>query len=234
MLPPPPVDPSQSLLPGTLVVLPGDIDGHLLFAALSGAGVALRHVATGAELVGAFDLPDDFAEIGFWAEGDGAPRWADGAAVSAEYWVRGVRCRLDTRISGRTSPQRLRLDRPAAVRVHDRRALPRTPVGGAYALSGAGLPRGAQAGLLDLSNGGACARWPGLPPAAGEALAGWLHLPDQDPMPLRFEVRHISAAGIAGVSQVGLRFVELASADRVRLTRHLLGLSGEPTPPIVA
>jgi hypothetical protein len=234
MLPPPPVDAGQSLLPGTLVVLPADIDGHLLFAALSGAGVALRHLGSGESLVGAFDLADDFAEIGFWAEGDAAPRWADGAAVAAEYWVQGVRCRLDTRISGRTSAQRLRLDRPAAVRVHDRRALPRTPVGGAYAISGGGMGPGQTAGLLDLSNGGACARWPGLPPAAGEALAGWLHLPDQDPVPVRFEVRHISPAGLSGVSQVGLRFTELAPADRVRLTRHLLELRGEATPPIVA
>lgn len=207
---------------------PGEIDAHLMLAALDAVPVVLlmgQH-----RLSGRFDLADGFGEISF-IDQRASPRVIAAASkdVSVEYYLDGSRRHaFSTRVVGRSGRDRLRLARPRRIERSERRIVPRVKLaadsGCSFAFNQPADARPAE--VADLSNAGArllVARSVGLS-RGGQTVSGWLRLGhDSEPIPIGLEVRHVAPFDAVRVS-VGVRFVALRYADRVRLTEHIVAL----------
>jgi len=206
---------------------PTVIDAHLMYAALDGVAVVLD--GGGVQARGRFDLADGFAEIGFIDQSaDRAARGPLRGEVSAEYFFEGTALhRFSTRIVGRTAGDRYRLARPRRIAKSERRSVPRfRMVGRVDYTFDFGPDSGAPpAELADLSNQGArllVSRSAGLE-RGGQQVSGWLRLDKDAAIPVVLEVRHVAPYDVGRVS-VGVRFAEIRPVDRIRLTRHIVGM----------
>lgn len=220
----------EATIPAGALRTPGEIDAHLMLAALDAVPVVL--CAGQQRLSGRFDLADGFGEISFIDQRP-APRATAVAHkdITVEYYLDGS-CRhaFSTRVIGRSGRDRLRLARPRRIERSERRIVPRFRIaedsGCCFTFT---EPAGARpAEVADLSNAGALLRVPrsvGLT-TGGQTASGWMRLGhDSEPMPVTVEVRHVSPFDAGRVS-VGVRFVGIRFADQVRITKHIVALPG--------
>ena len=209
---------------------PGEIDAHLMLAALDAVPVVLlmgQH-----RLSGRFDLADGFGEISF-IEQCASPLGIAAAHqdVSLEYFLDGARRHaFSTRVVGRSGRDRIRLARPRRIERSERRIVPRVRLAAdsGYCFTFDQPVDAPPAEVADLSNAGArllVSRSVELS-HGGQRVSGWLRLGHEiSPMPATLEVRHVAPFD-AGRVAVGVRFVALRYADRVRLTEHIVALPG--------
>ncbi len=193
--------------------LPSEIDAHLMVAAIEGVCTVLVREAV--RVRGHFELPDDFAEVGYVADvgRDQLRRWAPGDRVTAQYHLGAQPFQFVTRIKARSAEGRLRLDRPRSVSSAERRIVPRVTVDADQHL----ILRTAEQLLkvVDLSNQGARVRWPGAAPAVGHRVAAGLEGALDSPIAVDLEVRRVQDGW------VGLAFRDMRTADCWRLSQAL-------------
>ncbi len=215
--------------PGGLseIVGPNVIDAHLMYAALDGVAVVLDCGPIRAQ--GRLDMADGFGEIAFIDQStDLASRGPMRGDVALQYYLGDtVLHRFTSRILGQSSVDRYRLARPLRISKSERRSVPRFRLAGHvhYTFDLDPPFRGPPAEIADLSNQGArllVARSAGLE-RGGQRASGWVRVDGEAAIPVEIEVRHVAPYDVGRVS-VGVRFTEIRQVDRIRLTRHIIGL----------
>lgn len=218
----------QATTPTNALRMPAEIDAHLMFVALDGVSVVLQ--AGSARIPGRFDLADGFGEISFIDQRASATSGVlSPCEVTVEYYVGSSTLhRFSTRMIARSGQDRVRLVRPRCISRMERRIVPRVhlPASSGHSVTFS-EPEGTHPSeVVDLSNTGAqlvVTRSVGLR-REGQTAAGWLRLGAQsEPIPVTVEVRHVAPLDEGRVT-VGVRFSEIRHVDRVRLTRHVVGL----------
>jgi len=220
----------EATTPAAALRMPGEIDAHLMFAALDAVPVVL--CAGELRVQGRFDLADGFGEISFIDQRTATRATSlPSGPVSVEYFLgESSRHCFTSRVISVGAQDRVRLARPLRIERSERRIVPRFQLADATGYTFTfSEPEGARpAEVVDLSNTGARLLVPrsvGLT-GGGQTAAGWLRLgADEEPLPVTVEVRHVAPFDAARVS-VGVRFAEIRYVDQVRLTQHVVALPG--------
>lgn len=222
----------EATTPADALRTPGEIDAHLMFAALDGVPVVLRSGEL--RVPGRFDLADGFGEITFIDQRTSAhSAWTD-EEVAVEYYLKGEQRHVfSTRVIGRSTRDRVRLARPRRIERSERRVVPRLQLEShpGYSIAFTQPAAAPPAELVDLSNSGArlhIHRAAGLD-RRGRRASGWMRLGAAvEPIPVTVEVRHVAPCD-AERDAIGVRFCELRPADQLRITQHIVRVVASPS-----